>query len=99
MRRRREEELGEGGERGRTSQTAVILLVILSGSLETRALLRLLSVDKVKNKRKDFPRFPPQLVTPLCHEQSSAFTFPCVFFLTFPVCHEAETKEPSSSPS
>lgn len=99
MRRRRGEELGEGGERGRTSQAAVILLVILSGSLETRALLRLLSVDKVKNKRTDFPPLPPQLVMLLCHEQSSAFTFPSVFFLTFPVCHETETKVPSSSPS
>lgn len=49
-------------------QTVVILLVILSGSLETRALLRQLSQDKVRNKRTDLPLHPPGLVMPLCHD-------------------------------
>lgn len=35
-------------------QTAVSRLVILSGSLESRALLRQLSEDKVRNKQSVF---------------------------------------------
>lgn len=80
--------------RKRKNETAVILLVILSGSLETRALLRQLSTD--------FPRHPPRLVMLRCHEQSSAFTFPCVLFFHFACLSclkaEAKTKVPSSSP-
>lgn len=83
-------------------QTAVMLLVILSGSLETRALLRQLSEDKARNRRMDFSLQPPQLVMLLCQEQSSAFTSPCVLFFHFACLSrlkaEAETKVPSSSP-
>lgn len=41
--------------RKRKNETAVILLVILSGSLETRALLRQLSEDKVRNGLSSAP--------------------------------------------
>lgn len=94
--------IGEVGERERMRQTAVMLLVILSGSLETRALLRQLSEDKARNRRMDFSLQPPQLVMLLCQEQSSAFTSPCVLFFHFACLSrlkaEAETKVPSSSP-
>lgn len=89
-------------------QTAVILLVILSGSLETRALLRQLSEDKVRNKRTDFPVHPPGLVMPFCHEHPLlSFITPCLHlstcpFFTSPVylClkAKAKTEVPPSSP-
>lgn len=42
------------GERKTMRQTAVILLVILSGSQKTRALLKQLPEEKVRNKRTAF---------------------------------------------
>lgn len=78
---------GEGGER----QTAVILLVILSGSPETRALLRQFSEDKVRT----FLRTLLGLLRCSAMNNPSLFfpsPFPHILFFTLPVylCLKAE---------
>lgn len=95
-RRRRKEETeaeeAKGGERERMRQTAVILLVILSGSLEKRALLRQLSEDKARNKQTD---------SPLCSSSARYAPPPSPFRVSFfheAVCHVSKLRHKQRCP-